>query len=287
LGSLILPRQCIPGARDRFEGIKPKAVMTFSRALRSFMAASSRKLTAAFFAMILLAAGGFSPAFAQAPAGCEPRPDPQKLDATRPLNVGQLKLQLVYYRCTRYDTEVAAVLRKARGWVERQAAHVMKPALVLDIDETSLSNWKQLHQNDFGFIVQGNCDFSKGSACGQIAWEKSESAEPIMPTLELFNAAVARKVTVFFITGRRESPDERAATEANLRKAGYEGWQHLYMRTPDFDGPSVAPFKTSARKDIESQGYAILANVGDQQSDLADGHAKRRFKVPNPFYFIR
>jgi len=29
-----------------------------------------------------------------------------------------------------------------------------------------------------------------------------------------------------------------------------------------------------------------VANVGDQLSDLAGGHAGRDFKLPNPFYHI-
>lgn len=53
------------------------------------------------------------------------------------------------------------------------------------------------------------------------------------------------------------------------------------------DPPSVSKFKTAAREKIENGGvYTIIANVGDQDSDLAGGHAERTFKVPNPFYFI-
>jgi hypothetical protein len=36
----------------------------------------------------------------------------------------------------------------------------------------------------------------------------------------------------------------------------------------------------------KSGGHPIIANVGDQWSDLAGGHAAMDFKVPNPFYFI-
>jgi hypothetical protein len=36
----------------------------------------------------------------------------------------------------------------------------------------------------------------------------------------------------------------------------------------------------------KSGGHTIMANVGDQWSDLAGGHAAMDFKVPNPFYFI-
>lgn len=61
---------------------------------------------------------------------------------------------------------------------------------------------------------------------------------------------------------------------------------HLYMRPPDSSGP-VAPYKSGARADIEEHFHvAIIASVGDQDSDLAGGHAERAFKVPNPFYFI-
>jgi acid phosphatase len=91
---------------------------------------------------------------------------------------------------------------------------------------------------------------------------------------------------VFFVTGRRETAEESAATEANLRAAGYDGWAGIYLRPPASHENSAAIFKSGARAEIESQGYHIIANVGDQQSDLALGHAERTFKLPNPFYYV-
>ena len=58
------------------------------------------------------------------------------------------------------------------------------------------------------------------------------------------------------------------------------------MRDPATEGRPVSEHKTRARADIESHGFAIIANVGDQESDLVGGHAERTFKIPNPFYFI-
>jgi hypothetical protein len=245
-----------------------------------------------YFAIILCAAaiilgGGLQTAFAGPPAGCDPPPKPQKLDLAWPINLDRLKSKLVYYRCKDYDDDIARVDRKAAEWIETRASHVDKPALVLDIDETSLSNWKEIYQNDFGYITAGSCDFSKGSACGETAWELSASAAPIEPTLKLFDQAKKMGMTVFFISGRGESAEERAATEKNLREVGYHDWQQLYLRTKDFGGPSVAPFKTWARRDIENHGYHIIANVGDQWSDLSGGHSERKFKLPNPFYYIQ
>ena len=44
------------------------------------------------------------------------------------------------------------------------------------------------------------------------------------------------------------------------------------------------PFKSAERRAIERRGYRILVNAGDQRSDLAGGHARARFLVPNRIY---
>ena len=108
----------------------------------------------------------------------------------------------------------------AERYVERRAPMVRKPALILDVDETALSNWPQIEANDYGRIANGPCELPAGP-CGQIAWQGRAEDEPIRPTLKLFQKAKAMGVAVFFITGRSEIL--RAATEANLRKVGYEG----------------------------------------------------------------
>ena len=51
-----------------------------------------------------------------------------------------------------------------------------------------------------------------------------------------------------------------------------------------YSDPSLVPYKSGARKAIEQRGFTILANVGDQQSDLAGGYSERTYKLPNPIY---
>jgi len=204
------------------------------------------------------------------------------LDMTQPLNLGELKLQILHYVCSgAYDSEVAKVLSEAQTYVEARTGEVSRPAIVLDIDETSLSNWEEIFHNDFGFFAEGDCDLNSKRACGQGDWDRSARAVAIAPTVDLFNAAKAHHVAVFFITGRRDVWGERDATEFNLHKVGYDGWDGLYLRPQESNEHSVAPYKTWARSDIEAHGYTIIANVGDQWSDLANGHAERRFKLPN------
>jgi hypothetical protein len=221
----------------------------------------------------------------QVPSGCPYKAPAPAFDPQNP-NLGQLKLQLREYRCTKYDEELVAKLTEARVWIAQRAGQVAHPAVVLDIDETSLSNWEQIYRNDFGYVPNGACDQDTHTACGQRAWELSADAVAIEPTLALFNAAKALSVAVFFVTGRPESPVERAATEDNLRKAGYRDWNGLFLRPGSTSGQPVADYKSSTRAGIEAGGYRIIANIGDQDSDLAKGYAEKTFKLPNPFYFL-
>jgi HAD superfamily, subfamily IIIB (Acid phosphatase) len=201
-----------------------------------------------------------------------------------PLNIDKVKEVLLAYQAGPYDGDVAAVFTTARTYVEGRASQVSKPALVLDIDETSLSNWANIKANNFGFIREGACDLLPHGPCGFKAWILQAVAPVIMPALDLFNAAKAKGVSVFFITGRRDS--ERQATLWNLDRAGFEGWAKLVTRPDDDSHATVQAFKTEERRKIAEAGYTIIATVGDQQSDLDGGFAECKFKVPNPFYFI-
>src|SRR5262249_11088345 len=76
---------------------------------------------------------------------------------------GRLNYKLRIYRCTRYDAELAAVAAEATAWIDQRAGQVARPALVLDIDETSLD---EILQNDYGYIPGGGCDLGGRGACG-------------------------------------------------------------------------------------------------------------------------
>lgn len=161
----------------------------------------------------------------------------------------------------------------APPWPGKRACAPPKPALVLDIDETSLSNYKYISQSNFSGTL------------GALALGVANADDPpIRPTLNLFNAARRNRIAVFFITGRPDNiPGVRSRTVANLHSAGYDGWAGLSLNP---GGLATVPYKSGERAKIEQEGYRIVANVGDQESDLQGGHADRAFKLPNPFYFI-
>jgi len=106
----------------------------------------------------------------------------------------------------------------------------------------------------------------------------------IEPVREIFRTARKLGVEVFFITGRRERV--RAGTEANLRKVGCGDFAALVMKPNEWKGTAAA-CKTAERKRLVAEGRVIIANWGDQESDLSGGAAERTFKLPDPFYLIQ
>jgi predicted secreted acid phosphatase len=205
--------------------------------------------------------------------------------ADQPANVGDAKIAALAYRDSgTYARDLTTVADQATRWISKRAAGVSRPALVLDIDETALSNWEIIKLDDFGRPIAGPCDPASGGPCGWAAWDQLGRDVAIEPTLQAFLAARAANVTVFFITGRPE--DQRTATERNLRKVGFNGYARLFMVPNGAHFASASDFKTPVRAEIERQGYTIIANMGDQPSDLIGGHAEKKYLLPDPFYRV-
>ena len=194
-----------------------------------------------------------------------------------PQNLSLLKQEIRQYHDTgEYNKELAQQILLAQGFLLQQVKEYKgnkKLALVLDIDETSLSNYKQINQRDFAANAL------------QIHEEILTAKSPALrPTLALYKAAQKNGVDVFFVTGRNQS--ELAATEKNLIEAGYKNWSGIYVRPNDYKGHSIISFKANSRKQIEDKGYIVVASIGDQYSDIKGGYALKGFKLPNPFYYI-
>jgi acid phosphatase len=102
--------------------------------------------------------------------------------------------------------------------------------------------------------------------------------------MDIFTAARDHGAAIFFITGRDEA--QRVATERNLQAVGYTGYTKLIMEPPGAHYVSAADFKAPQRAQIQQQGYTIIANVGDQPSDLDGGFSERTYLLPDPFYRI-
>lgn len=179
-----------------------------------------------------------------------------------------------YYKSGRYLGEVDTIAEQARSYLEVNLPRVQdrRPAVVLDIDETTLSNYPHIDAFDFGYIPK---EWS--------AWILQGEAPALKGPLGFFRYARQHDVAVFFITGRTEK--ERQATERNLRREGYDGWTELIMKA-DGDHTLTGAYKARHRKQLTEQGYNIVVNLGDQASDLEGGYSEAVFKLPNPMYYV-
>ena len=242
-----------------------------------------RRLTIAVLALVLALGGvafaaeaGDSPVKYRAPGGTEVglRPTGVGLPSvgeSSTVGAGELVSALEkYHDSGEYESDLTSVDRAAQSYLDAHLASGHgKPAIVLDIDETSLSNYT-------GILASGF------TAAGTVAQAASGTGTAIAPTLALYHDAIAHHVAVFFVTGR---PSEiQTPTESNLRSVGYdEGWNAIDFKPAEAD---TEQFKSSTREAIKKAGYRILVNVGDQHSDLDGGFAQQAFKLPNPFYYI-
>ena len=194
-----------------------------------------------------------------------------------PENIAVAKDQLAgYSKSGLYEKHVHEVIQAVRKHVSKHHLVGAKSAVVLDIDETMISNAKFRSQFDYGFNSN--------------VWKKwvSESAADSLPgMLNLYKHLRREGVTVFAVTGRRQQGSiAQDPTVRNLERLGFKGIQQYFFK-PNRSGVNTVKYKSGIRKKIEAMGYTILANVGDQWSDLEGGHSMANFKMPNPFYRVK
>ena len=195
------------------------------------------------------------------------------------VNLGDVKTAVTaYHDSGRYLIDVATVALQAEHYLEQRvgeqdARHPARLAIILDIDETALTNWDGIKPSDFGYVPAVWND-----------WVRKSAAPALAPVLDLSRDAHRLGVAIFFISGRREN--QRTATELNLQRAGYSNWEAVVLQPDGAHFPSAADFKGPERARIVANGWTIVENVGDQPSDLLGGYAERSFLIPDPFYRV-
>jgi acid phosphatase len=191
-----------------------------------------------------------------------------------PRNLALCKQEVrAYVTSKQYMEDIRTVTSEAEKYIAEHINNSKRNAIVLDVDETSLSNLKYELQMDFGYT---SSTWSE--------WKSKSQATPILPTLQLYKWAQAKKLILFFITGTTE--DLRESMKVNLLNAGYLSWDSLYMR-PVNNHERASVYKPKIRKEITERGYYILASIGDQESDLSGDYAEKTFKLPNPMYLVK
>jgi len=239
-----------------------------------------------------------------------------------------------------YAHEVEGVASQGENWLHARSK-VPKRAIVLDVDDTTLTTWNYELFSNWDFNPTTNANFVGLTTDSNGVTTFTGNMFPATPgMLDLVEQAKALGYAIFFVTGRGDS--QHQATIANLESdtaaglpdittvnfsgrsvpeidAGYPAPTPLdighggftdglftkpsatpvntypaYLNKPEFCAASIAAnvscptiqYKSGTRAYIESQGYDIVANFGDQFSDLTGGFADKTFKMPNPNYYL-
>jgi predicted secreted acid phosphatase len=168
-----------------------------------------------------------------------------------------------------------------------------RPVVVLDADDTTLWTYD---------MEDGAMKFNFDPAVQNDQWVQPERFPATPGMVALTKAVDAAGCTLVGLTGRNDT--QKDATLGNLAKVGYTGFTSAnyytkwvsgstptdrpWMRhTPCADGVcTTIEYKSLTRKHVAAQGHRIVANLGDQFSDLIGGYADRQVKLPNPTYYL-
>jgi predicted secreted acid phosphatase len=200
-----------------------------------------------------------------------------------------------------YAKEATSVAAAGERWLNANHNTHGTKAILLDVDDTTLLTWNYEVFSNWAFNPTTN---------GQFVNDQRFPAVPGM--VDLLTTAEREGYAIFFLTGRPQAQEQ--ATLGNLTAdgvgvdAGYpkpttlsDGEDGLFTKPAVVDYPdylkaacandpngscTTIHYKSATRAHIESLGYDIVANFGDQFSDLTGGSADRTFKMPNPNYFL-
>lgn len=197
-----------------------------------------------------------------------------------PVNLTAQKYAVVdYYESGNFEKDVGLALQNAYQYLQKRvdensrSTNPSKLAIVFDIDDTCLSNFNDYRKKDFAHTHEIIVDSFHAA-----------NAPAIKQILDFYNLAIKNGVNIFFISGRSE--DVRYDTIINLQKAGFYHWTGLYLAKRDETKFPAQVFKTALRAKLTHEGYSIILNIGDQDSDFAGGYAEKIVKIPNPLYSI-
>ena len=181
-----------------------------------------------------------------------------------------------YYADGQYEADVLKIAEDADKYLSKtlQSNRYSKPAIVFDIDDTLLNNYPIYKRMGFRF-----------SSALWRQWINLGNIPAIEPMQALF-AKYVDKVDVFIITGRNVF--QKAQTVRNLKSKGYEGWTSVFYKQEWDRELTARQYKARTMKQlVESDGFQIIANFGDQESDFGFEISGRNFKLPNYLYVTK
>jgi hypothetical protein len=220
-----------------------------------------------------------------------------------------------------YAKEAESVAASGWRWLASQAkSHApsgMK-AIVLDVDDTTLTTYNYELYSNWDYVPATNATFVFGqyfpATPGMVDMVQKAHDAGYAIFFITGRGQSQEQATLGNLTddttAALPNPDPRdvdagypAPTTIHLQGGGtvdglftkpsVENYP-AYLNQPQFCAAAIAAgtscatiqYKSGTRAYIESLGYEIVANFGDQYSDLIGGYAEKTFKLPNPNYYL-
>ncbi|HEY4145213.1 5'-nucleotidase, lipoprotein e(P4) family [Pinirhizobacter sp.] len=154
----------------------------------------------------------------------------------------------------------------------------LKPAVVLDIDETALDNSPYQAR-----LIRSGGEFNEADWA---AWCKEAIARPMPGAVEFTKFAAGHGIAVIYISNRAKDLDE--ATLANLRSAGFPvAGKDSFLGLGTFvEGCEQVGSEKGCRRQRVAKDYRVLMQFGDQIADFANvpgNTAQGREKAMTPY----
>lgn len=170
----------------------------------------------------------------------------------------------------------------------------LKPAVILDIDETALDNSPYQAR-----LIKSGGEYNEADWA---AWCKEEAARALPGAVAFAQFAAKHGIEVLYISNRAKDLD--TVTLANLRKVGFPvSGPAAFLGLGTFvEGCEQVGTEKGCRRQLISRKYRVLEQIGDQIGDFADVIANtpqgrtqavadympwigtRWFMLPNPTY---
>lgn len=173
------------------------------------------------------------------------------------------------------------------------AVAALRPAVILDIDETVLDNSPYQAR-----LVRDGLEYDEVS---WDAWAREEAALAVPGALAFTQAAAARGIAVYYLSNRAEHL--RAPTLRNLAKLGFPVADGAFLGLGTFvAGCEQHGSDKTCRRQLIGRDHRVLMQVGDQLGDFvaisantprgraqtvapyADWIGARWWMLPNPTY---
>jgi acid phosphatase len=138
----------------------------------------------------------------------------------------------------------------------------LKPAVVLDVDETALDNSPYQAR-----LIKSGGEYNEADWA---AWCKEEAARALPGAVEFTRFAAKHGIAVIFISNRAKDLD--SVTLDNLRQVGFPvSGPEAFLGLGTFvEGCEQIGTEKGCRRQLISRKYRVLMQVGDQIGDFTD-----------------